>query len=89
MVGAAFGIIAGIELGKVFRLEILRRVQTLTGPDRLHIWAYWLADYHPGHPDGEHRIAERGQFFVVYEDEADRRWPDAVSVDTDIGREAA
>ena len=22
---------------------------------------FWLADYHPGHPKGEHQCAERGQ----------------------------
>lgn len=25
----------------------------------------WLADYHPGHPLGEHRIAERAQGFFA------------------------
>ncbi len=24
---------------------------------------YWMADYHPGHPDGEYRRAERAQWF--------------------------
>lgn len=24
---------------------------------------YWMADYHPGDPAGEHRRAERGQVF--------------------------
>lgn len=24
---------------------------------------FWMADYHPGHPQGEHRTAERGQCF--------------------------
>jgi hypothetical protein len=24
---------------------------------------FWMADYHPGHPLGEHRTAERGQCF--------------------------
>lgn len=26
---------------------------------------YWIADYHPGDPAGEHRIAERGQGFFA------------------------
>lgn len=26
---------------------------------------YWMADYHPGHPDGEYRTAERGQCFFA------------------------
>ena len=25
----------------------------------------WMATYHPGHPDGEYRIAERGQCFFA------------------------
>lgn len=24
---------------------------------------HWMADYHPGHPLGENRVAERGQQF--------------------------
>jgi len=38
-------------------------------PDRYGRYRYtmfWLADYHPGHPDGEHAIRERAQeFFAV------------------------
>jgi len=26
---------------------------------------HWLADYHPGDPAGENRIAERGQYFFA------------------------
>ena len=40
------------------------RIKIISGPDRLgrYMWfAYWMSDYHPGHPDGEHRWAERGQ----------------------------
>ena len=40
------------------------RVEIISGPDRLgrYMWfTYWMAGYHPGHPDGEHRWAERGQ----------------------------
>lgn len=25
----------------------------------------WMADYHPGHPEGEYRRAERGQVFFA------------------------
>jgi len=35
--------------------ELGRRSFTLT----------WLADYHPGHPDGEDRIDVRGQCFYA------------------------
>jgi hypothetical protein len=42
------------------------RVEILEGPDDygnfLH-FRYWMADYHPGHPKGEYRTAERGQIF--------------------------
>ena len=40
------------------------RIELHEGPDQLgrYSWAlFWMADYHPGHPDGENRIAERGQ----------------------------
>lgn len=30
---------------------------------RCHFSLHWMADYHPGHPDGEYRRAERGQHF--------------------------
>lgn len=26
---------------------------------------FWFADYHPGHPKGEHRHAERAQCFFA------------------------
>ncbi len=26
---------------------------------------FWMADYHPGHPEGEDRWAERGQCFLA------------------------
>lgn len=26
---------------------------------------FWMADYHPGHPDGEHGWRERGQCFFA------------------------
>jgi len=54
------------------------RGEILKGPDSLghyHYALFWIADYHPGHPDGEHRRAERVQHFfgtlekgVKYED---------------------
>ena len=42
------------------------RLELYAGPDELGRYAYalyWEADYHPGHPDGEYRHAERGQHF--------------------------
>ena len=32
---------------------------------RCRFFLYWGADYHPGHPDGEYRHAERGQGFFA------------------------
>jgi hypothetical protein len=43
-----------------------RRIEIYEGPDkqgRYHYALFWWADYHPGHPQGEHRYAERGQHF--------------------------
>lgn len=43
-----------------------RRCEIQSGPDkegRYRFTLYWTADYHPGHPEGEHRRAERGQCF--------------------------
>jgi hypothetical protein len=45
-----------------------RRIEIESGPDslgRYHFTLYWLADYHPGHPDGENVIRERGQCFFA------------------------
>ena len=42
------------------------RIEIHEGPDQNGHYLYtlyWTADYHPGHPDGEHRTAERGQVF--------------------------
>ncbi len=42
------------------------RLEIHSGPDNLDRYFYtlcWMADYHIGHPDGEHRRAERGQVF--------------------------
>jgi len=43
-----------------------RRIEIYEGPDRrgrFHYALFWWADYHPGHPLGENRLAERGQHF--------------------------
>ena len=42
------------------------RIEYHDGPDSFGNYTftvYWLAEYHPGHPDGEYRLAERGQVF--------------------------
>jgi hypothetical protein len=42
------------------------RIAVHRGPDERGRYVYtrfWIADYHPGHPDGEYRRAERGQVF--------------------------
>ncbi len=47
-------------------LEKTGRVEIHGGPDergRYRFTLYWMASYHPGHPDGENRDAERGQEF--------------------------
>lgn len=44
------------------------RIEIESGPDkdgRYRYTLYWMADYHPGHPLGEHRTAERGQCFYA------------------------
>lgn len=41
-------------------------VEIHSGPDdrgRYSYTLYWMADYHPGHPDGEYGWRERGQCF--------------------------
>jgi len=43
-----------------------RRIEIEDGPDELgryHYFIFWLADYHPGHPEGEYARRERGQMF--------------------------
>lgn len=30
---------------------------------RCHYALFWMTNYHPGHPKGEHRRAKRGQHF--------------------------
>lgn len=45
-----------------------RRIELTSGPDELgryHFTLYWMADYHPGHPDGEYATRERGQCFFA------------------------
>lgn len=42
------------------------RVEFVDGPDHKNcstFFLFWMADYHPGHPDGEHGWRERGQIF--------------------------
>jgi|SanBayMetagenome_1026888.scaffolds.fasta_scaffold13953_2 hypothetical protein len=39
---------------------------------------YWMADYHPGDPQGEYRRAERGQVHVSIPEEIFRRRTDEV-----------
>ena len=42
------------------------RGEIYSGPDRYgnyHYALFWMANYHPGDPAGEHRLAERGQHF--------------------------
>jgi hypothetical protein len=44
------------------------RIEIYEGPNKngyYHIAEFWMADYHPGHPLGEHRVAERGQHFLT------------------------
>ena len=42
------------------------RIEIYEGPDRQGKYAFglfWMADYHPGHPEGEYVRRERGQMF--------------------------
>lgn len=46
--------------------RMAERIEIHSGPDRLNRYVYslyWMADYHPGHPDGEYKRRERGQYF--------------------------
>lgn len=48
------------------RVEFTRIEFHDDGPDHLgrrRYTLFWMADYHPGHPDGEHGRRERGQCF--------------------------
>lgn len=43
-------------------------IEKVSGPDRAGRFSYfvhWLDDYHPGHPEGEHRLGLRGQIFFA------------------------
>jgi hypothetical protein len=45
------------------------RIEIYEGPDRhgnYHYALFWMADYHPGHPDGEYAHRERGQHFLAH-----------------------
>ena len=45
---------------------IMTRIEYRSASDdlgRCHFGLYWMADYHPGDPAGEHRTAERCQEF--------------------------
>lgn len=44
------------------------RLEIYEGPNKhgeYHFALFWMADYHPGHPEGEYRHAERGQHFLA------------------------
>jgi hypothetical protein len=44
----------------------IHRIELFKGPDsqgRYGYFVFWWADYHPGHPDGEHARRERGQVY--------------------------
>ena len=45
-----------------------KRIEYLSSNDKLgrcSFLLYWVANYHPGHPDGEHGWRERGQCFYA------------------------
>jgi hypothetical protein len=44
----------------------MERITIESGPDergRYHYVLEWVADYHPGHPEGEYGLRWRGQHF--------------------------
>lgn len=48
------------------RRNKFHRCEIYEGPDRhgnYHYALFWMADYHPGHPEGENVIRERAQHF--------------------------
>lgn len=64
--------------------EFYTRVEIFSGPDeqgRYGHFRYWMSDYHPGHPKGEYRTAERGQvhFSALPDCEATRACLAAIS----------
>ncbi|PIY22031.1 MAG: hypothetical protein COZ11_14200 [Deltaproteobacteria bacterium CG_4_10_14_3_um_filter_51_14] len=42
---------------------------------RCHFTLFWMAGYHPGHPDGEFGLRERGQVFLVIPKKGDFHGP--------------
>ena len=48
---------------------------------------FWMADYHPGHPDGEYRTAERGQ--VCRADPRERGFPRPEDCDAENSRNSS
>jgi hypothetical protein len=55
------------------------RGEIYEGPDdkgRYRYGLFWIADYHPGHPLGEHRVAERGQIRFGKLPENVKNWKD-------------
>ena len=52
------------------------RIEYHSGSDRLGRCSFslhWMADYHPGHPDGEFVTRERGQHY--FGDPTERGYP--------------
>jgi hypothetical protein len=44
------------------------RLEIYEGPNKsgeYHYALFWMADYHPGHPEGEYGWRERGQHFLA------------------------
>jgi hypothetical protein len=59
------------------------RGEIISGPDKMGrytFFLYWMADYHPGDPQGEYRHAERGQIFFADPNE----WKDVVEKWVDL-----
>lgn len=56
-----------------------RRGELFEGPDhrgRYSYALYWMSNYHPGHPDGEYRRAERGQHYFGVPPDNVKDWTD-------------
>lgn len=45
--------------------------------DKSMLTLYWMDDFHPGNPEGEDGLRERGQVFRINLEEAKERWPTA------------
>ena len=44
------------------------RAEIYEGPNKhgeYHYALFWMTTYHPGHPDGEYVLRERGQHFLA------------------------